>query len=789
MAPSVDVVASSIHLQRMSCRVRPWMTGLAVLLLGCGSSPPDDSNPRDAGRDSDSGSGGSDGSAAGTAGEVGSGGIAGGDAPVVDDGGVATDTPDVASDTGTMPLPPCVASVCGTALAIDPKNLVYDASRARLYVSIQGGAARYPNTITVIDPNTMAVTASIPVGSDPRALALSDDSSTLWVGLDGSYSMRKVMLTASPPVVGPLRMVPPSEQTAAVFVNSLVPMSDSAATVAGLLTNSPVPLAVYDDGIVRGSMPIPRSLPGSITKGPPGMFLGVDDMAVYLLAVSATGITQTVFPGLVSRTGAGLFYADERLHAGNVVVDMADRTAPRRLGAFAFNGTIAPHSRNRVIMLSPPPFSLQGDSQWELRLLETDTFTQRGSVKIPTSLLGTGTDNDYVHDLYYLGGDALVLIARRSQTDASRVLLLRAPLLANDGVGAGGSDGGSGGAGADAGTGDAGGGTNPGAICAGCTLQKIDVPGFRMVHDRTRSRLYAVSTYDAAHDPNTLTSIDATTGNVLAKVPIDTYPRQMAMSDDGATLWVGFDMADSIRKFSVSNTPPVPGAAYPLPPSTSASDRTTAYDLVALPGSPTSIAACISGGTNSRIAILDDGVARPMIDASRLFVSKLASGPPGMLFGYNGVSSGYDFATYTIGPQGVTLQATRQGLMGVYQNDIHYHQGRVYADQGEVIDVSDPARPIRAGKFAFAGLITAGSSDRMLMLTAGRSQGHLQLRILETGNFTQVASLSLGTSFRDSSSAAELVYLGGDGVAFLSPANDGTKDVFIFRSPMIAAAP
>jgi len=395
-------------------------------------------------------------------------------------------------------------------------------------------------------------------------------------------------------------------------------------------------------------------------------------------------------------------------------------------------------------------------------------------------LIAGGTSGEFPGELSYLGGDTLALLVGSS--GSRRLMLLHAPLLANDGAGVGGS-GGDGGQAGRGGSGGAGGtGGAPGSLCTGCTLKKLDVPAFRMIHDRTNARLYAVLTYDAAHDPNSLVSVDTTAETVLATVPIDPSPRQLALSDDGATLWVGFDQASSIRKISVASTPPVLGGAYSLPPP-SGSGTTSPIDMVALPGSPTSIAACFGVFGSARVGILDDGVARPTIDATQTSVSILAAGPAGTLFGYAGTTSGGNFTSYAVSAAGVTKLFDMAGLVGTSPN-IHYHQGRVYADTGAVIDVADPAQPVRIGKFAFRGRIAARSSNRMLMLTEGASTGSLQLRILETENFTQVAALPIGTNVVDISSVTGFVYLGGDGVAFVSPAG-----LFIFRSPTIGAAP
>ena len=190
---------------------RSWMVSLVALALASCSSSTDEG---DAGRDGSTDANRGDGNAVVDRVVDQAGGEAAGDTPVVDVGDATTGAgdagagADVASDVGEATPAPC-AGLCWAVLPIDPSHLVYDASRARLYASVPGGAARYPNTIAVIDPKAAAVTASIPVGSDPGALALSDDSSTLWVGVDGAFSLRKVVLTSSPPTVGPLRRIPP----------------------------------------------------------------------------------------------------------------------------------------------------------------------------------------------------------------------------------------------------------------------------------------------------------------------------------------------------------------------------------------------------------------------------------------------------------------------------------------------------------------------------------------------------------------------------------------------------
>ena len=98
---------------------------------------------------------------------------------------------------------------CGvTILPIPGRDVVYNAARNELYVSVAGDAADVPEHDRDRRPDDVVGLSAIPIGSDPGALALSDDGSTLWVGIDGAHAFRKVTMTSTPPVVGPLIHLP-----------------------------------------------------------------------------------------------------------------------------------------------------------------------------------------------------------------------------------------------------------------------------------------------------------------------------------------------------------------------------------------------------------------------------------------------------------------------------------------------------------------------------------------------------------------------------------------------------
>jgi hypothetical protein len=74
------------------------------------------------------------------------------------------------------------------------KDIVYDPLNAVFYLSVTGTDPNHPNTISVLDPSTATITSSVPAGTNPNVLAISDDSQFLYAGIDGSSSVQRFTL-------------------------------------------------------------------------------------------------------------------------------------------------------------------------------------------------------------------------------------------------------------------------------------------------------------------------------------------------------------------------------------------------------------------------------------------------------------------------------------------------------------------------------------------------------------------------------------------------------------------
>jgi hypothetical protein len=77
-------------------------------------------------------------------------------------------------------------------LSLPTNDLVVDPTRAVLYTSVPSTSAAYGNSVVRIDPVAAAVSATVFAGSEPSALAMSDDGSSLYVGLNGSDSVMRI---------------------------------------------------------------------------------------------------------------------------------------------------------------------------------------------------------------------------------------------------------------------------------------------------------------------------------------------------------------------------------------------------------------------------------------------------------------------------------------------------------------------------------------------------------------------------------------------------------------------
>ncbi len=192
-----------------------------------------------------------------------------------------------------LALPSTVFGQPVRQLAVVARHVVYDGVSQRLFASVASRGA-YEDRIAIIEPRSGVVERYISVGATPNRLALSDDGRFLYVGLDGEYAVRRVLLPSLTPedrfdlgtsVWGTRRY--------AIDLAVLPGATGSFAVVLGTSSVSgPIGVAVFDGGNQR-----PRIVGYSVDQIAFGAnsseLYGLDRLSpssFYRMAVDETGV-------------------------------------------------------------------------------------------------------------------------------------------------------------------------------------------------------------------------------------------------------------------------------------------------------------------------------------------------------------------------------------------------------------------------------------------------------------------------------------------------------------------
>lgn len=311
-------------------------------------------------------------------------------------------------------------------LVIDqPSNgIVYDPVNQVIYLSVPGNAPTNGNTISVVSLASGTITSSMFAGSEPDAIAISDDSQFLYAGIDGSSTVQRFKLPSldadinyplgrssffGPNVALDLQVAPGAPHTTAV---SLGNFGFSPEAQGGII--------IYDD-----STPRPTTSPGwtGSTNLYDSLQWGSDATALYAanyedtqwdfytLAVSSAGVVQTHdYPNTFSKfdfeihfdPGSKLIYSDE----GHVI----DPLTGNPVGEFSVgNGVIVPDSTlNRAFFASQTStFTIQAFNLTKFNLVDSITIPDVSG--FPTRIIRWGNNglafSTGAGPLYLIGGN------------------------------------------------------------------------------------------------------------------------------------------------------------------------------------------------------------------------------------------------------------------------------------------------------------------------------------------------------------------------------------------------
>lgn len=279
-------------------------------------------------------------------------------------------------------------------------SMVYNSGTGHFWASVPGTDPHYGNSIIEIDPATQKIISSIPVGSEPNALAISDDSSTLYVSLTGANAIRRVDLNAKAAgmqfaVTGNSFATDPYAYALAVqpgnpnVVAATLQDHNDSGSLGPQLYNNGVPLP-HALGIYEGTS-IGFTSPSTLWSG-----MDFSPATLHQCTVDANGASEIQ---TIQATGGVL-----KTFGNNVIVNtgqMYDGTSGTLLGTFSSSGDFT------MDLVKGKTYSTGWDfttSQFEIQVFDTSTFRTLGSYPVPNIV---GFPNSNILNLSRFGANGL----------------------------------------------------------------------------------------------------------------------------------------------------------------------------------------------------------------------------------------------------------------------------------------------------------------------------------------------------------------------------------------------
>ena len=633
-------------------------------------------------------------------------------------------------------------------------DIAYSSTTGLFYASVPSAAGITGNSIQAINPETGALGSSVFIGSEPTKLAMSDDNQTLYVGLEGAASARKlnvVSQTATPQfslalnntIVGP------------VFPNDLAAVPGNPNSVAVSRSNrfsSPNTdgIAIYDNGVPRPNVANINTFFVAYSNTQDKLFSVGFSGGFDRLTADASGVQFQSNVAMINggdiRFDNGLVYASR----GGV----ADPNTGFMKGSFTgldFFGdsimtTDVPNGRAYFLATSG------SSTTCVLRAYDLNTFIPLGSVsfQIPSSSL-PGSLNSPVSTLTRWGTNGLAF------RNGSFVLFIQTALVSNGGV-------------IPAPTPTPSPSPSPTPTPYIPTyVKQINLRANDLTDVSSSGQIYASVPSSAGANGNSITRINPQTATLGESVFIGSEPNRLALSDDGTTLHVSLDGAAAIRSYNIPTQ--TPGTQF-----TWGSVNNRPADMAVVPGSPLSLA---TAGGSPGVTIYDNGVARPNSNGGGATgIGRIAFTSPSVLFGFE---SGSGLVKFTVDANGASGTTVASNLVTGFANRIRSIGGLLYSG-ARVVDPE--ARTIKG---TFQNIDSAFTVDPVLgrAYSVSTFNNAATIRSFDINTFVQLGSVNFpgvrGTPVR-------IVRWGVNGLAFnTTDSSDSTASkVYLVQTALVS---
>ena len=304
-------------------------------------------------------------------------------------------------------------------------------------------------------------------------------------------------------------------------------------------------------------------------------------------------------------------------------------------------------------------------------------------------------------------------------------------------------------------------------------IRRVSLAANDLVYSSTTGKIYASLPSSAATGGNGIAAIDPATGAIGASTFIGSEPNQLALSNDGHSLYVWLDGSLAFRRFdALTNTP---GVQFSLGQDL-VNGRLTMRDFAVAPGNANALAVArgiVNGGPQG-VAIFDNGVRRTNVTPAGGAESIAFSASAAKLYG---TGPGAGLQTMAVDASGVTVTATST----LAQNTrIKFSNGLIFSSAGEVIN---PDTNTLLGTFAAnsQAFVADSSVGRAYYLVPGQLPNTVTLKVFDSNTFVLLDSLTIDNISGD---ATSLIRWGANGLAFRTTGNQ----LFIIQTSLVPSA-
>jgi Calx-beta domain len=473
-------------------------------------------------------------------------------------------------------------------IPLKTNDLVYSALTGKLYASIPGSAGSGGNSIAAIDPTTGVVGTPTFVGSEPNKLALSDDGHNLYVSLDGSLAIRRFdTLTNTPGLQFSLGQDSFFGRYS-VSDFAVAPGNPDLLAVARIYLGVSPPeagVAVFDNGVRRTNVG-PGHISGSdflaFSASASKLYGTGQSSGLTTMAIDASGVTVS-FAGTLA-SGARIKFSNGKIFSslGHII----NPDSNTLLGTFTGVNTrafVPDTTAGRAYYLTTGPSS----GTLSLKAFDINTFLSVGSLTIPgvsglpTSLVRWGANG-----LAFRTDNNQLFIIQTSLIPSAEPIPTPTPIPSPL--------------------------PSPSPSPAAATfVRQIALSTNDLVYSQATQKFYASVPSSVGSSGNSVAELDPVLGSISNQTFVGSEPTQLALADDGQTLYVGLDGAAAIRSYNIISH--APGDQF----SVGRDNFTGPYtfsDIAVSPGNPSVVAVARQNRFNSPseagVAIFDGGVQR-----------------------------------------------------------------------------------------------------------------------------------------------------------------------------------